>query len=157
MEDTWRTVIQRLPLPQQFRTKLNVVLEQILNGLRTLHDWKRLLGFAVLALLIWFSDAIGTIIIMRALGLSISLPVAFLLLTGLGLSSALPATPGYVGIYQFVAVSVLVPFGFTRPDAIAFSLLAQIMQYVLITFWGLLAFSRQRGLSMQALRGKRAI
>ncbi|HZS54851.1 MAG TPA: lysylphosphatidylglycerol synthase transmembrane domain-containing protein [Bryobacteraceae bacterium] len=156
MENIWRAVIDRLPFPQQFRAKLQLILEQILNGLRTLHDWRRFCGFAGLALVIWFSDAIGTIIVMRALGLSISIPIAFLLLTGLGLSSALPATPGYVGIYQFVAVNVLVPFGFSRPDAIAFSLLAQVMQYVLITFWGLLAFSRQRSLSLQSLRGQRA-
>ena len=38
----------------------------------------------------------------------------------MGLASALPSTPGYVGIYQFVAVSVLTPFGFSRTDAIAY-------------------------------------
>jgi hypothetical protein len=156
MERTWRALIHRLPLPERLRDKLKVALEQILIGLRTFHDLKRLSGFATLALLIWFSDAVGTIVGMRALGLSVSLPVAFLLLTGLGLGSALPATPGYVGIYQFVAVSVLVPFGFTKSDAIAYSFLSQAMQYVLIAFWGLLAFSRQRGMSLKSISGQRA-
>jgi uncharacterized membrane protein YbhN (UPF0104 family) len=82
---------------------------------------------------------------MRALGLNLSYPVAFLLITGIGLGSALPATPGYVGIYQFVAVSVLTQFSFRQEDAIAYSFLAQFMQYVIITFWGLLALARQRG------------
>jgi hypothetical protein len=43
-----------------------------------------------------------------------------------GLGSALPSTPGYVGIYQFAAVSALTPFGFSRADAIAYVLVAQV-------------------------------
>ena len=62
-----------------------------------------------------------------ALGFQIPLPVAFLLIAGLGLGSALPSTPGYVGIYQFVAVTVLTPFGFSRTDAIAYILVAQAL------------------------------
>ena len=49
-----------------------------------------------------------------ALGFDMPLRVAFLLIAALGLGSALPSTPGYVGIYQFVAVTVLTPFGFSR-------------------------------------------
>ena len=50
-----------------------------------------------------------------------------------------------MGIYQFVAVSVLTPFGFRKVNAIAYILLAQAVQYVILTFWGLLALTRQRG------------
>ena len=32
-----------------------------------------------------------------------------------------------LGIYQFVAVSVLTPFGFSRTDAIAYILVAQAL------------------------------
>ncbi|MEP6716699.1 MAG: lysylphosphatidylglycerol synthase domain-containing protein, partial [Terriglobia bacterium] len=67
------------------------------------------------------------------------LPLAFLLITGLGLGSALPSTPGYVGIYQFVAVSILTPFGITRTDAIAYILLLQAASYIVVTVWGLIA------------------
>ena len=52
------------------------------------------------------------------------------------MGSALPSTPGYVGIYQFVAVSVLTPFGFSRADAIAYILVAQALVYVVIALWG---------------------
>jgi glycosyltransferase 2 family protein len=72
------------------------------------------------------------------------LPVAFLLVAGLGLGSALPSTPGYVGIYQFVAVSVLAPFGFSRPQAIGYILVAQALQYTVIGLWGGLGFLRYR-------------
>ena len=80
----------------------------------------------------------------HALGLTIPMPVAFLLIAGLGLGSALPSTPGYVGIYQFVAVSVLTPFGFSRTNAIAYILLAQALSYTLVAFWGSLGFWHYR-------------
>ena len=70
-------------------------------------------------------------------------------IAGLGLGSALPSTPGYVGIYQFVAVKVLVPFGFSKTDAIAYILLAQAMQYAVIGLWGAFGFLHYRGLKNQ--------
>ena len=70
--------------------------------------------------------------------------VAFLLLAGLGLGSALPSTPGYIGIYQFVAVRVLTPFGFSRTDAIAYILVAQALMYIVIGVWGALGLWRYR-------------
>jgi len=79
-----------------------------------------------------------------SLGLTSPFPVAFLLIAGLGLGSALPSTPGYVGIYQFVAVSVLTPFGFSKTDAIAYILLAQAISYLLVGFWGTIGLMRYR-------------
>ena len=70
--------------------------------------------------------------------------MAFLLIAGLGLGSALPSTPGYVGIYQFVTVTILTPFGFSRTDAIAYILVAQALGYAVIGFWGSLGFWRYR-------------
>ncbi len=156
MERTWKALLNRLPLPRTLATKLIGILEQILIGLRTFHDLGRLTRFAALTTVIWFFDAAGTVVGMRSLGLTISLPIAFLLITGFGLGSALPSTPGYVGIFQFVAVSVLVPFGFSKTDAIAYSFLIQASQYALIGFWGLLALSRQRGLNLKSIKEQSA-
>jgi glycosyltransferase 2 family protein len=130
--------LHRVPVPPGLRSRLLHVLDQVLVGMRSFHDSKRLIAFIGLTLVIWFSDAGGTVIGMRALGLPGTLPIALLLTTGLALGSALPSTPGYVGIYQFVAVSVLTPFGFSKTDAIAYILLLQAVQYALISFWGAL-------------------
>jgi uncharacterized membrane protein YbhN (UPF0104 family) len=106
------------------------------------HDLRRLSGFIGLALLIWCLDAAGTVVGGAALGLRIPPSAALLLIAGLSLGSALPSTPGYVGIYQFVAVSVLMPFGLSRADAIAYILVTQAMMYVVIGLWGGLGFFR---------------
>ena len=79
----------------------------------------------------------------RARSLAVASVLAFLLITGLSVGTALPSTPGYVGIYQFVAVTVLTPFGFSRTDAIAYILVAQALMYVVIGFWGSLGLFRR--------------
>ncbi len=141
-----QSCLRIVPVPEGLKIKLLGVLDQILVGMRSFHSLKRLSAFVSLSALIWFSDAVGTVLGMRSLGLPGTLPIAFLLISGLGLGSALPSTPGYVGIYQFVAVSVLTPFGFSKTDAIAYILLFQAMQYVLISFWGSWGMLRARGL-----------
>lgn len=144
LERFWRYLLLRMPIPHGFRDKLLDALEHVLTGIRAFHDAGRLFRFISTTILIWFLDAVTTVILMQSLHMSVSLPVAFLLITGLALGSALPSTPGYVGIYQFVAVSVLTPFGFSRTDAIAYILLFQALQYVVITVLGLVGFVQFR-------------
>jgi uncharacterized protein (TIRG00374 family) len=139
-----RAVMVRLPLPERLRAALSGAVENALRGMRALHDPRRLLPFAALTAVIWTLDAAGVVAGASALGLAVSLPIAFLLIAALGLGSALPSTPGYVGIYQFVAVSVLTPFGFSRNDAIAYILLAQALNYAVIGFWGALGLLEYR-------------
>jgi hypothetical protein len=129
-------VLVRLPLGR-FRKPLRVLAEQVLLGLRAFHQWGRFLGFSGLTVAVWLMDAFTSMTIGRGLGLDLGFPAVMLLLTGLGLSSALPSTPGYVGIYQFVAVTLLAPFGVGRDDALAFILMFQAVGYLVVLLYGL--------------------
>jgi glycosyltransferase 2 family protein len=137
-------LLRRLPLPARARTFLLHMAGQIVLGLRAFHNWGRFAGFVLLTVVIWVSDSYGVILGARALGLSVSFRVALLLLTGLGLGSALPSTPGYVGIYQFVAVTVLTPFGISRDGAMAYILVAQALGYLVVLPFGLAGLYRLR-------------
>jgi glycosyltransferase 2 family protein len=138
------SVIVRMPMPGALRRGLLHALEHGLRGLRAFHDPGRLGAFLGFTIMIWCLDAVATIIGAAALGLHMPTAAAFLLLAGLGLASALPSTPGYVGIYQFVAVSVLEPFGFSRTSAIAYIVVAQALSYVVIGIWGGIGLIRYR-------------
>ncbi len=139
-----KSVLNALPLPQAVSERMQHLIGHILRGIRSFHDVRRLGGFLSLTCVIWCMDVVTTLIGAKALGISISVPVAFLLIAGLGLGSALPSTPGYVGIYQFVAVSILTPFGISRTDAIAYILFFQALMYVAIGVWGLVALLKFR-------------
>lgn len=130
-------ILRRLPMPARLRAILLQLAGQILQGLRAFHDWRRLAGFVALTIVIWISDSYGAITAARALRIDMPFRVAVLLITGLGLSSALPSTPGYVGIYQFVAVTVLAPFGVSRDAALAYILVVQAIGYLVVVAFGL--------------------
>ena len=130
------SAIQRLPVPEPARRRLLSILDQGVRGVRAFHNGRRLAVFLGLTALIWTLDAVATVVGGAALGLAIPIPAAFLLLACLGLGSALPATPGYLGIYQFAAVSALTPFGFSHTDAIAYILVAQVLMIAVMGVFG---------------------
>ena len=136
-ESLCRNLLRRLALPSALRERLLRFADQVLLGVRAFHNMGRLLGFTVLTVAIWMTDAFGAILMADGLHLHFSFAMAMLLLTGLGLGSALPSTPGYVGIYQFVAVTVLTPFGISRDSALAYILVAQASAYVVTLALGL--------------------
>ena len=138
-------ILARLPLPEKIRAFAVRTIEQILAGLRTFHSSSRLTGFAALTAVIWLCDSLALIAGGWALGLTLPLRVAVLLLTGMALGSSLPSTPGYVGIYQFVAVTILPPFGVLRDDALAYICVVQAMAYLVVLAFGLPGLYRLKG------------
>lgn len=141
-EGPFRKLLERLPGPTRLRERLLGSFTQFLSGMRAFTNPSRGFAFAGMTVLIWLTDAVGTMIGARAFGLSLTLPIAVMLLAGLGLSSAFPSTPGYVGVYQFVAVAVLVPLGYPRSSVLAYIIVAQALSYIIITVWGLLGLWR---------------
>jgi glycosyltransferase 2 family protein len=125
-------VLRRIHMPGGPRDRLLRLAEQIVLGMRAFHDWRRMGAFIALTGVIWTLDAFTASVAARGLGIELAFPVAMLLLMGLGLGSALPSTPGYVGVYQFAAVTVLTPFGISRDSALAYILVAQATGYVVI-------------------------
>jgi len=142
LEGLFKRILVRLPGPARFRERLLGILAQFLSGMRAFANPSRGFAFAGMTVVIWLTDAVGTMIGARAFGLGLTLPIAVMLLAGLGLSSAIPSTPGYVGVYQFVAVAVLVPLGYPRSGVLAYIIVAQALGYVIITVWGLLGLWR---------------
>ena len=143
--DLCERILQRIPMPHGLRTKLMELTVQILLGLRALHSYRRLGGFIFWTVAIWSLDCFGAIVCARGLGMHFPVGVALLLLAGMGLGSALPSTPGYVGIYQFVAVSVLTPFGISHDGAVAYILVTQALGYVVVSALGLPGIYRFKG------------
>jgi hypothetical protein len=140
----WFRFVGLLPLPPKLQTKVEDVLRNGLQGIRSFHDYGRLARFVLFTAIIWSTDAVTAIVLAQSIHVRVTLPMAFLLTAGLALGSALPSTPGYVGIYQFVAVSILTPFGLSRTAAIAYILMFQALNYVIVLSWGGIGFAQQR-------------
>ncbi len=119
---------------------LRGILERFLEGLRSLHSWTRSAQFLLLTLVIWPVDSFCGVKVAEALGIEMTFATAMVVLAALGLSSAMPSTPGYLGVFQFVAVTVLKPFGIEKEAAIAWILVYQAICYVVQCGFGALGF-----------------
>lgn len=129
--------LRRLPLPARFHSPLETMLTRFLMGMRACQRPRVAASFAALTAVVWLNDAFAWAILARAFHLSLSLPQAFVMLAALGLSSAIPSTPGFIGIYQFVAVGVLPLFGYSREQALAYIVMVQAIGYFMFTVLGL--------------------
>ena len=142
IQRTASAVLLRLRLSQSLTEKITGFITQFLLGIRALQHPGRAGSFAVLTVLAWFIDVGVAICIGQAFGIALTVPQALLVLAALGLASAAPSTPGYVGIYQAVAVTVLPPFGYTNSQAVVFVVALQFVSYVMDIIFGALAFWR---------------
>jgi len=132
------SLLVRAPLPRAVRSAVRVLLRKFTDGTRTLHQPRTVLQVVGLTAIIWSLNVVTTLEVGWALHFSISWQQAMLFQVALGIASAVPSTPGYVGVFQFVAVTVLIPFGLTRDEAVAFIFVIQAITYIAITLWGTL-------------------
>lgn len=138
-------VLHKLPMPHGLRDKVIALIEQVMLGLRAFHDVGRFGLFVGLTIPIWCGDMVGAWLTAKALDLSVTLVVSLLLISALGLGSALPSTPGYVGIFQFVGVTVLGPFGIGKDQAIAYVLVMQAISSVVFLIFGAVGIVKMGG------------
>lgn len=121
------------------------------EGLRCVHTWGGLARALALTAAAWGLWMGGAWLVAEALGITLSLP-ELLFTTGLlGLGSAVPSAPGFVGTYHWIAASALGLFGVSGADGLAFAVLLHAAWFVPTTVAGSILMVRW-GLSFAALR-----
>lgn len=136
LEPLIRVVVARLPFGAR-RARVDGLVAKFLLGLRSFQDPARAAKFLGLTAVIWTIDTTAAIVCARGLDTTLLPQQAALLIAALGLASAAPSTPGFVGVYQFVTVSVLALFGIAQGEALAFILVFQGLTYVVTIALGL--------------------
>jgi uncharacterized protein (TIRG00374 family) len=136
-QSLFQRVLPRLPLSEGLSLRIAGTLENFGRGLQSFRHPSRAINLTVLTLAIWLMDASAAVVVAQSLSLNLTIMEALFLMTALALSSALPSTPGYLGVYQFVAVNLLPLFGLSPSDALAHLIAFQASAYIVVTIWGL--------------------
>lgn len=101
-----------------------------------------------LSLLAWGCWGASAWLVARALGIELSLLEAAFATSLVNLGVAIPSSPGFIGTYQWLSVSVLELFAIGRTDAFAFSVLMHAIWFVPTTLAGVVlaasALARRR-------------
>jgi uncharacterized protein (TIRG00374 family) len=111
-------------------------LEPVLAGIRTIHSFKRLASFILFSVCIWMLDVSGAKLVAYAMGFTLPFPVAFVLTAGLVVINLVPATPGQLGIYQWVVIRVLAISHIEYNQALAYSVIMQGAGYATLALLG---------------------
>ncbi len=118
------------------RSLLRRLVRDAVEGLAEPLGRRRLATVLGLSLAAWASFALAAHLIARALGFGLSLEESLFVTAVVNLGVAIPSSPGFVGTYQWLAVSALGLFDVGRVDALAFAILLHATWYVPTTLVG---------------------
>ena len=153
-------LLHRLAAPFPFlqRAGLWHALESLIDGFAILRSPRPIIGVGLWSIYAWTVGGIMFWSVMFATGLRDSagmpLPVtaAFLVMTVTSLVVVIPSSPGYVGIFHYVAVLTLTTiYGIDKSSALSYAVVMHAVSYLLLTALGVFSIWRE-GLTYQRLQ-----
>lgn len=129
-------------LPAVLPPRLVAPVHHFIDGLGALHSVSLVVQVFLASLAIWLVLVAYYWLMLRACGFALPLEAALAvtLLTVVGV--ALPAAPGFIGTFQYATVLALSFFAVPKEEALSFSLIAHIAQFLPVTGAGLIALMR---------------
>ena len=125
----------------KWRQKFQRLLHQAVDGLKTLKRPWQLSMILLITLGVYSLDAFTRLQIMHAMGWDLPFDAALTVIVFVVAGSLLPSAPGYVGIYQVACVMALGFYHVSTTDAVAFSLIMQLSEFIVIISQGLISIS----------------
>ncbi|MEY3218679.1 MAG: hypothetical protein RIT27_36 [Pseudomonadota bacterium] len=131
--------------------KFQRLLHQAVDGLKTLQRPGQLSLILLITLGVYGLDAFTRTQIMQAMGWDLPFDAALTVIVFVVAGSLLPSAPGYVGIYQVACIMALGFYHIPAAEAVAFSLVMQLSEFIVIITQGLISISL-RGFNLTAAR-----
>jgi len=141
-------------VPIRYRAWLTAELENALSGLDALRNPRVHAAAWGWSLLIWALMGGSVYMFMLAFDLAVPATVAILLVSVLNLGMIIPSSPGYIGVYHFLAVQTLGPFGVAPSLAMSFAIILHLANFGSLSLGGLICMVRE-GLSFSDLSKRR--
>jgi len=143
----WLALLRRVThavLPARFGERLIRIAEGLVAGLEVLKSPGRFLGVVCWSVVQWLVNAAAFAVCFRAFGLAVPAEGAFLLQGIIGLGVALPASPGFVGVFEAATRVTLAIYGIDATRAVSYAVAYHVATFLPITLIGLYSLSRLR-------------
>jgi uncharacterized protein (TIRG00374 family) len=153
--EPWLAVLDRvagLVLPARAATRVHSVADGLVAGLAVLKSPGRFAAVIGWSLALWLVNAAAFALCFRAFHLSVPAEGALLLQGLIGFGVAIPAAPGYWGVFEIATKLTLQFYGIGATLALAYAFAFHIAGFIPITLLGLDALSRAH-LHLGDLRG----
>ena len=130
-------------VPQRIQPRI----EEFLDSLQVLRSGPLFLKTLAFSTAIWGGMVIYFWLLLYACAFSLPIEAALVVMLLLAVGVALPAAPGFIGVFQYAVVLALSFFSVPKEAALSFSVVAHLAQYLPITLGGLFLLLRS-GLSL---------
>jgi uncharacterized protein (TIRG00374 family) len=137
-------------LPSALAARAVTLADRFCHGLTVLHRPARLLGVYALSLGVWGVTGAATLVWVRAFNLDVPWFAGLFVLVVINLGSAIPSSPGYVGVYHFLAVLALGAWRVEHGPALAYAIGTHALNMLANVVFGAIALSRE-GVSLKTL------
>jgi len=125
------------------KERISTLTQSFIQGLESLRQPRAALIAVLLSLLVWTSAALMFGYGLLSFDIHLSVGAVLFITAVVNLGLVVPASPGYLGTYQLLAVAALTVFAIDRNLGLAFGLLFHASQFLLNTFLGLVLFWRE--------------
>lgn len=126
-------------LPTHLREKTLGYLLEMRAGLRILPNPKLVAMAFMLSLCLWSLPILSSYVLILGFGFDLPVSAAFVVFVCIGLGTALPNPPGMFGVFQIAAVVALGLYGVDKPQAVAYGILLNAIQFLTLVAQGLIA------------------
>lgn len=133
--------------------KIMILIRNFSSGADIVRRPGGMLAVFSLSLLGWLVVGMSVLIWIRAFQLPVPWYSAFFVLIMVNLGSAIPSSPGYVGVYHYLAVLALSLWGPDRNAALAYALGTHALNMLANVGLGAFFLTRE-GISLRALRAQ---
>ena len=130
-------------LPRALGQAAQRLSEDVIAGLEGLRSPRHFLGALLVSFLAWGVEAGTYWLVMFAFGLELNYAVALLLVGAVNLAGLIPASPGQVGVNEFVVISILTALGIAAPLATAYAVVVHLTIWLPITLAGFILLLKQ--------------
>ena len=133
-----RSVLHHIPILD--RPGIYRALGHLIDGFAALRGR---LGLAVLALslLSWFGSVAVAWCVGQAFAMSVPVSAMAFAVVVVALGMVVPSSPGYIGVFHYLASVALAPFGVPKDVALSFALVWHALNYIELSVVGLVALA----------------
>lgn len=103
--------------------------ETVVESLRIIRRWDDLVLLQAGYLGTWLALAEVNYAVLCALEIGAPVAAAFVVLVVLQVGTSVPSTPGKIGVFQYLAVLALAPFGVAREPALTYGMLLHVVGF----------------------------
>ncbi len=135
--------------------RLGGLIDTFAQGLTCVRDWRTVAHAAVLTMAAWGAWVLGAQLIFRSVDIHVSLAGVLFVCAVVGLGSAIPSAPGFVGTYHWLLTAALTLQGVDKSSALAAAVLVHAAWFLPTTLVGIV-FALRRGVDLMAVRRQAA-